>query len=64
MSINKDIHIREGMGATLSFQFVNVLNHFQPANPSLNIDSPASFGVVTGQSNTPRQMEFGLRIFF
>ena len=27
-------------------------------------DSPASFGVVTGQSNTPRQMEFGLRIFF
>jgi hypothetical protein len=40
------------------------LNHFQPANPSLNIDSPGSFGVVTGQANTPRQMEFGLRLFF
>ena len=55
---------REHMGATLSFQFVNVLNHFQPANPTLNIDAPATFGVVTTQANNPRQMEFGLRIFF
>ena len=64
LAVTKDIRIREGIGATLSFQFLNVLNHFQPANPSLNIDSPGSFGVVTGQANTPRQMEFGLRIFF
>jgi hypothetical protein len=64
LSVTKDVRIREGMGATLSFQFVNVLNHFQPANPTLNIDSPATFGVITGQANTPRQMEFGLRIFF
>lgn len=64
MAVTKDIRVREGMGATLSFQFVNILNHFQPANPSLNIDSPTNFGVIGGQSNTPRQMEFGLRIFF
>jgi hypothetical protein len=64
LSVTKDVRFRERIGATLSFQFVNVLNHFQPANPGLNIDSPASFGVVTGQSNNPRQMEFGLRIFF
>ena len=60
----KDIRIREGIGATLSFQFINVLNHYQPANPSLNLDSPGSFGVITGQAGTPRQMEFGLRLFF
>jgi hypothetical protein len=64
MAVTKDIRIREGMGATLSFQFLNVLNHFQPGNPTLSIDSPGSFGVVTGQANTPRQMEFGLRLFF
>jgi hypothetical protein len=57
-SVNKDIRIREGIGATLSFQFVNVLNHFQPANPSLNIDSPASFRWLQA-NRTPRQMEFG-----
>jgi hypothetical protein len=41
-----------------------VLNHFQPSNPTLNLDSPATFGVVTGQANSPRQMEFGLRLHF
>ncbi|MFN7921712.1 MAG: carboxypeptidase-like regulatory domain-containing protein [Bryobacteraceae bacterium] len=64
MAVMKDIKVKEGIGATLIFQFVNVLNHFQPANPGLNIDSPASFGVVTSQATPPRQMEFGVRLFF
>jgi Carboxypeptidase regulatory-like domain len=62
--ITKDFSWRERVGATISVQITNVLNHFQPSNPTLNLDSPASFGVVTGQSNTPRQMEFGLRLHF
>jgi hypothetical protein len=60
-TLSRDIRIREKVGATLLFQFTNVLNHFQPATPSLNIDSPQTWGVITGQANTPRQMEFGLR---
>ena len=48
--------IRAGYGRSLNR--INGINQVQV------IDSPASFGVVTGQSNTPRQMEFGLRIFF
>jgi hypothetical protein len=64
VAVTKDIRFTERLGATLNFQFTNVLNHFQPANPTLNIDNPGSFGVVTDQANTPRQMEFGLRIFF
>jgi hypothetical protein len=64
MAVSKDIRFAEGKGATLSFQFVNILNHFQPANPGLNIDNPAAFGVITGQANSPRQLEFGLRVFF
>ena len=48
------------------FQFTNVLNHFQPANPTVNIDSTASFGVVTNNTNNPgpRKLQFGLRIAF
>jgi len=51
------------------FQFSNLLNHFQPANPTMNIDSPAAWGVVTNQATSAnglqaRQMEFGLRIRF
>jgi hypothetical protein len=62
--ITKEINWRERVGATLSIQISNVLNHFQPSNPTLNLDSPATFGVVTGQSNNPRQMEFGIRFHF
>jgi hypothetical protein len=52
------------VGGTLIFQITNVVNHFQPSGPSLTISSPATFGRITGQANTPRNMEFGLRLHF
>ncbi len=61
---SKDIRVSEHLGATLMIQATNVLNHFQPSNPTMNIDSPQTWGVITGQANTPRQMQFGLRIHF
>jgi hypothetical protein len=64
MQITKDFSWRERVGATFSVQITNVLNHFQPSDPSLSLDSPGSFGVITSQANTPRQMEFGLRLHF
>ncbi len=65
-TVLKDIGIwKEGrVGATLSFQFTNLLNHMAPGSPSLVLSSPQFFGRITGQSNIPRQMEFGMRIFF
>jgi hypothetical protein len=63
-SLSKEIRATERVRATLMFQFTNVLNHFQPSNPTVSIDNPASFGVVTGQTGTPRRMQFGLRVHF
>ncbi len=68
-TISKDIKATERFGATLTFQFVNILNHFVPADPTTNIDTPSTFGVVTNQFTTPngaqnRSIEFGLRIRF
>jgi hypothetical protein len=68
-TISKDFKATERIGATLSFQFVNILNHFVPADPTTNIDTQSSFGVVTNQFTTPngaqnRSIEFGLRIRF
>ena len=62
----KDIGLwKEGkVGATLSFQITNVLNHMQPGSPSLSITGPTTFGRITGQANTPRNMEFGIRLHF
>jgi len=65
MGVVKDIGIvKERVGATMFFQFTNLLNHFEPSNPSLSLTSPTSFGQITSQANTPRNMEFGLRIRF
>ena len=61
---SKDIRVNERFGATFIFQANNVLNHIQSSNPSMNIDSPQTWGVIAGQANTPRQMEFGLRLHF
>jgi len=68
-TISKDFRVKERIGATLTFQFVNLLNHFVPADPTTNIDSPNTWGVVTDQYTAPngamaRQMEFGLRLRF
>jgi hypothetical protein len=68
-TISKDFMVRERFGATLLFQFVNLLNHFVPNDPTTSIDSPSSFGVVTTQFTTPngaqsRSIEFGLRVRF
>jgi Carboxypeptidase regulatory-like domain len=67
LSIAKDIKINERMGMTFSAQFANFLNHFQPADPPLanmNIDNPATFGLINSQFGDPRQIEFGLRFRF
>ncbi len=62
----KDVGVwKEGrVGATLSFQVTNVLNHMQPSTPGMAITSPTTFGKISGQSNTPRNMEFGIRVHF
>jgi hypothetical protein len=64
LSVAKEFKFTERVGMTFLAQFANVLNHFQPGNPTLNIDSQQSFGHITTQANTPRQIEFGLRVHF
>jgi len=68
-TISKDFRATERIGATLSFQFVNILNHFVPNDPTTNIDSASTFGVINNQYTTPngaqnRSIEFGLRLRF
>lgn len=66
-TVSKDFSLwRENrVGATLLFQFTNILNHLNPSNPTLAIGTPSTFGRETStQFSTPRAMEFGLRIHF
>jgi hypothetical protein len=64
LTLGKDFKVKERVSIRASIQFTNVFNHFAPGGPALNIDSPATFGRITGQATTQRQTEFGLRIAF
>lgn len=70
-TVAKDIPLSaERLRLSISFQFTNVLNHFQPGTaadvtrPNLRLTDPGAFGSFTTQANTPRNMEFGLRLHF
>ncbi len=64
-TIAKDLKFTERVGATITVQFTNALNHFQPSNPSsLSLTSPTSFGRITSAVYAARQMELGLRVHF
>lgn len=69
-SIAKNTHITERAGLTFYAQFFNALNHMEFSDPGqygsggLNLQDPASFGVMSSQFNTPRHIELGLRLFF
>src|SRR5260370_7781046 len=60
-TISKDFRVTERLGATLSFQFVNILNHFVPQDPggtnggngNINIDSASPFAFINNQYVTP-----------
>jgi hypothetical protein len=65
LGVHKTVALfREGMGADFSFQFTNVMNHVVMGSPTLTVTTPSTFGRITSAANTPRNMEFGLRLHF
>jgi hypothetical protein len=67
VSVRKTFKITESINAELQSIFTNVLNHDQFGDPqggNLDLSNPSGFGVLPGQVNNPRQMEFGLRVSF
>jgi hypothetical protein len=62
MSLRKKINITERVNFEFQTTFTNVLNHVVFLDPSLDTSNPSAFGTSGGQANTPRQMEFGLRV--
>jgi len=64
LSVKKNVKIMERVSTEFQFLFLNVLNHNQFQDPTLSTTSPGSWGVLNTQGNTPRQMEFGLRVSF
>jgi hypothetical protein len=69
LSIRKNFKITERFNFEFQTVIVNVLNHpvFLDPGPGDYLDTsagPDGFGSLPGQGNTPRTMEFGLRLNF
>ena len=56
--------ITEEFNVEFRAEFFNLFNHTVLAAPASNINSPASYGRVSGQVNVPRHIQFTLKINF
>jgi hypothetical protein len=71
LTASKDIKFTERFGATFFATMSNLFNHPWFHDPYLDLQDPGDWGVLSGgpfgvatQINSPRQVEFGLRVHF
>jgi len=68
--LGKETSFHERLKVEFSADFFNFVNHVNFFDPSLNINSPATFGVISSElipaNRTPgsRWIELGLRVSF
>ncbi len=63
-SLGKKTAVTESVNIIFSFDFLNVFNHMEFADPSTSLTGPSSFGVLRAQFSTPRSVQFGFRVEF
>jgi hypothetical protein len=63
VSIAKMFPITERVRLDFRAEAFNLANRMRPGTGSRNIDDP-NFGVVRGQLNDPRRLQFGLKLYF
>lgn len=64
LGLNKTTAITERVRMTIFAQAFNLFNHMEYNNPSMDLQSPSSWGVLYGQFNQPRVIQMGLRFWF
>ena len=60
LSLFKHFSMPRGIRLQARIEAFNALNRVQFGSPNTSVTS-SSFGVVTSQANTPRQLQFGLK---
>ncbi|MGH9394624.1 MAG: carboxypeptidase regulatory-like domain-containing protein [Terriglobales bacterium] len=64
LALARKLQVSERVSATVNAQVFNLFNHVQFSDPSLSLQSPQSFGVVSNQLNNARVVELGLHLDF
>lgn len=63
VSLFKQFQVTETVVTQFRAEFFNAMNTPRFGNPNTSVTS-AAFGVVTSQANTPRQIQFGLKLLW
>lgn len=64
VSLARNFPIREGLRAQFRCEFLNAFNQVIFRTPGSDVATPATFGLVTTQGNTPRSIQMVLRLTF
>ncbi len=64
VSIGKKTLVTERISVVFTADLINALNHVEYVDPTLSLQTPANFGVLTTQFGTPRAIQLGLRLEF
>jgi hypothetical protein len=62
-SVFKEFHPYREMSLQLRGEAFNAFNHVQFGPPNTSVNS-TSFGQITSQANSPRQLQFGAKLLF
>jgi hypothetical protein len=63
LSLFKEFFPRESLRVQFRAEFLNAFNRVLFSGPNTSVTS-TSFGVIGSQANSPRQLQFGLKILF
>jgi hypothetical protein len=64
LSLFKQFFLKEGLRLQIRAESFNFTNRVQFSGPNTNVNGGTAFGRVTGQANSPRQIQFGLKLLF
>jgi hypothetical protein len=63
-SVFKNIYFRESAYIQFHAEFYDLFNRVVFSGPAANLNNPTTFGVIGSQANTPRVMQFALKLIF
>jgi hypothetical protein len=63
LSLFKTFRVKQGIAAQFRVEALNAFNRVQFSAPNTSVTS-SSFGVISGQANAPRQLQFGLKVLW
>ena len=64
LSLSKTVNLQGRSTLQIRVEMFNAFNRVQFGNPSTNIGNQETFGRITSQANTPRNMQIAVKVTF